>query len=92
VRHSPSLRHCVIGATMTLLSAWVSPPDVERVARCRSLAMGARLLAGDNAAGFCAALALAEIGTAALADVGPTPIPETPHHGPPHAALVGGGS
>lgn len=52
---------------MTLLSRWHDLDTIERTARCRSLAMGARLLAGEKAAPFCAALALAETDTAALA-------------------------
>jgi hypothetical protein len=53
---------------MTLLTAWASLDVTERAARCRSLAMGARLLAGPKAAPLCATLALAEADPAALAD------------------------
>jgi len=52
---------------MTLLAKWHHLDATERVARLRSLAMGARLLAGDKAAPFIAALALAEVDPAALA-------------------------
>jgi hypothetical protein len=53
---------------MTILNSWRDLDTTERVARLRSLAMGARLLAGDKAAALCAALALAEANPAALAD------------------------
>jgi hypothetical protein len=52
---------------MNLLARWHHLDATERVARLRSLAMGARLLAGDKAAPLIAALALAEADPAALA-------------------------
>ena len=58
----------MIGDEMTLLAAWHTLDEAERRARLRSLAMGARLLAGEKAAPLIAALALAEGDPAALAD------------------------
>jgi len=40
--------HSSMGAGMTLLSTWRGLDVTERVARLRSLAMGARLLAGGR--------------------------------------------
>ena len=51
---------------MNLLARWHDLDIVERVARCRSLALGARLLAGDKADGLVSALRRAETDVEAL--------------------------
>jgi hypothetical protein len=53
---------------VTILAHWHHLDATERVARLRSLAMGARLLAGEKACPLIAKLALAETDAAALAD------------------------
>jgi hypothetical protein len=53
---------------MTILAHWHHLDAIERVARLRSLAIGARLLAGEKATPLIAKLALAETDTAALPD------------------------
>jgi len=52
---------------MTLLTSWRNLDTVERVARCRSLAMGAKLLAGPKADALVIALTRAETDVTALA-------------------------
>jgi len=53
-----------------LLTAWVQLDRTERIARLRSLSMGARLLAGSKADALVAALRRAETDDAALATAG----------------------
>lgn len=53
---------------MNLLARWHDLDIVERVARCRSLSLGARLLAGEKADALVAALRRAESDVDALAD------------------------